>query len=305
MLGSTRLRRTRDELNSGLTSGWDFKRGNDKSYEMRAYPRFLTPKQEPFDPLELARATEQIVCKGDKRKYTDFYATGVYGGIATGYTVGCCLRCIFCWVDWSRDFPERFGGFYSPSEAFERLREAAHRYGVQKLRISGAEPTLGKRHLLELLEQVEQSEFKLFILETNGILLGADRGYVRELSRFKKPHVRVSLKAGTPEAFTRKTGAKPEAFELPFRAIESLLDHGVSFHVAGMLDDPRLVSPEERTKLAQRLAEIDPRLVASFEGEVVDPYETTLARLKHAGLKLEWPLRRVYKPLRSILMGEK
>lgn len=226
---------------------------------------------------------------------------GTDGGIATGYTVGCCLRCSYCWVSFSRDFPERYGEFYSPEAAFQRLRNAAHRARVRKLRISGAEPTLGKEHLLGLLEQVESSEFDLFILETNGILFGADRDYVRAISKFRKPHVRVSLKAGTPEAFTRKTGATPESFELPFKAIRNLLDYGVSFHVAGMIDDPRIVTPEERAELARRLLEIGPELVATFEGEVVDPYDSTLARLKAAGLKLEWPLKKRYVPLRELL----
>jgi uncharacterized Fe-S cluster-containing radical SAM superfamily protein len=186
---------------------------------MKAYPRFVTPGFEPFDPVELARETEKIVCRGDERKYTSFYCTGVYGGIATGYACGCCLRCVYCWIDFSREWPEKYGEFYSPAEAFKRLSTAARRVGVRKLRISGAEPTLGKEHLLGLLEYVERSEFDVFILETNGILFGVDRDYVRAISKFTKPHVRVSLKAGTPEAFTRKTGAKPEAFEIPFRAI--------------------------------------------------------------------------------------
>lgn len=201
---------------------------------MREYPRYVTPGFEPFDPVELAKETEKIVCRGKDRKYTAVYATGVYGGIATGYTCGCCLRCVFCWVDLSRDFPEKFGEFYSPGATFNRLRKAAYKYGVSKLRISGAEPTLGKDHLLGLLEQVEESEFPLFILETNGILFGADRDYVKKISRFTKSHVRVSLKAGTPEAFTKKTGAKPEAFDIPFQAIRNLLDYNVNFHVAAM-----------------------------------------------------------------------
>ena len=269
---------------------------------MEKYPRQVVPGFQPFDPVQLAEATEEIVCRGDKRKYTAFYATGVYGGIGTGYTCGCCLRCVFCWVDWSRDFPERYGEFYSPKEAFERLGEAARSYGTKKLRISGAEPTLGKKHLLGLLELIEGSEFDLFILETNGIKFGVDRDYVRALSKFKKPHIRVSLKAGTPEAFARKTGAIPESFEIPFKAIRNLLDQGVSFHVAGMLDDPRIVEPHERAELARGLAEIDLRLVTTFEGEVVDPYDTTLARLKAAGLELEWPLRKRFRPLHEFLM---
>ena len=73
------------------------------------------------------------------------------------------------------------------------------------------------------------------MLETNGILLATDRDYVKDLSKFKKVHVRVSSKAGTPEDFTRKTGAKAEAFEIPFKAVRNLLDSGVSFHVAAEL----------------------------------------------------------------------
>lgn len=267
---------------------------------MGVYPRYITPGFEPFDPIHLARETEGIVCKRDARKYTDFYATGVYGGIATGYTCGCCLRCVFCWVDWSRDFPERYGQFYSADEASSRLVETGHRHKVRKLRISGAEPTLGKEHLLRLLEHVEGSEFELFILETNGMLFGVDRDYVKAVSKYSKAHVRLSLKAGTPEDFTRKTGARPEAFEIPFNAIRNLLDYGVSFHAAAMSADPRIMSHEERMALLEKLTNISKRLASTLEEEVVDPYETTLARLKHAGLRLDWPLRRTHAPLRLL-----
>ena len=252
------------------------------------YQRQLSPGFTPFDPLELAKRTEEIVCRGDHRKYTKFYCTGVYGGIATGYTCGCCLRCIFCWVDWSRDFPEKYGLFHSPAEAFRKLSRVAHKAAVTQLRISGAEPTLGKSHLLGLLEKVESSPFRLFVLETNGILIGADTDYARQIARFKKVHTRISLKAGTPEAFTRKTGAKPESFELPFQAIENLMEAGASFHVAAMSADARIVTTEERQSLLKRLASIDPALMRNLEEEVVEPYHCTLERLENAGVRLTW-----------------
>lgn len=254
----------------------------------QAYQRYLEPGFTPFDPLELAKKTEELVCRGNHRKYTKFYCTGVYGGIATGYTCGCCLRCVFCWVERSRDFPEKYGKFYSPAEAFYQLRRVAHKASVRKLRISGAEPTLGKDHLLGLLEKVQNSPFRLFILETNGILIGTDPDYARQLAHFKKVHTRVSLKAGTAEAFTRKTGARPESFELPFQAIVNLLKAGASFHVASMTADPRMATQQERQKLIDKLASIHPALVDNLEEEVVDPYPNTLERLKHAGVKLTW-----------------
>jgi len=248
--------------------------------------------------MELAKETERIVCRGNKRKYSSFYATAVYGGIGTGYACGCCLRCVFCWVDWSRDFPERYGKFHSPEEAFRRLAEAAHKRGVRKLRISGAEPTIGKEHLLSLLELVERSEFELFILETNGIIFGVDPEYVESISRFKKVHVRVSIKAGTPEAFTKKTGARPESFHIPFKAIENLLQKKASFHVAAMSADPRIMTPHERYSLVQKIASIDSNLALNIEEEVVDPYPNTLARLKRAGIELSWPLKEIYPSIR-------
>ncbi|MHC4792237.1 MAG: radical SAM protein [Planctomycetota bacterium] len=178
----------------------------------QTYQRYLKPGFTAFDPLELARRTEEIVCRDNCRKYTKFYCIGVYGGIATGYTCGCCLRWIFCWVNWSRDFPEKYGNFYSPGQAVYRLSRVARKAKVSQLRISGAEPTLGKSHLLGLLEKIESSPFRLFILETNGILIGADDDYARQIAHFKKVHTRISLKAGTPQAFTRKTGASAESF---------------------------------------------------------------------------------------------
>jgi len=212
----------------------------------------------------------------------------MYGGIATGYACGCCLRCIFCWVHRSRDFPEKHGYFKSPEEVFGELSWMARRKKVDQLRISGAEPTLGKAHLLGLLDLVERSPFRLFILETNGILLGADSGYAREIACFKKVHTRVALKAGTPGAFTRKTGAKPEFFELPFQGIRNLLSARMSYHVAAMSADPRFMTKQERNSLFEQLEAIHPALVKNLEEEIVTPYPTASERLRHACVDVDW-----------------
>lgn len=258
------------------------------SVPCQTYQRYLEPGFTPFDPLELARETEKIVCRGNLRKYTKFCCTRMYGGIATGYTCGCCLRCIFCWVHWSRDYPENYGHFYSPEETFRQLSRVGRKAQVLQIRVSGAEPTLGKSHLLALLEKIESSPFSLFILETNGILIGADSDYAKQIARFKKVHTRISLKAGTSEAFTRKTGAISESFELPFKGIVNLIEAGASCHVAAMTADPRIVTNQERRSLLDRLASIEPSLVDNLEEEVVSPYHNALERLKYAGVELEW-----------------
>ncbi|MHC4499890.1 MAG: radical SAM protein, partial [Planctomycetota bacterium] len=248
----------------------------------------LEPGFIPFDPLKLAAETENIVCRGGHRKYTKFICTRMYGGIVTGYTCGCCLRCTFCWVHWSRDFPEKYGRFCSAADAFSRLSRVARKARVLQVRLSGAEPTLGKSHLLGLLERVENSPFRLFILETNGILLGADPEYAGQIARFKKVHTRIAVKAGTAEAFTRKTGAVPQSFELPFKGIANLMEAGASFHVAAMSADSRIMDAQERQSLLDRLRSIDPTLLDNLEEEEVAPYHNTLERLKYAGVRLVW-----------------
>jgi uncharacterized Fe-S cluster-containing radical SAM superfamily protein len=265
---------------------------------MKDYQRFLTPDFKPFDPLELARITEEIVTRkgpeGVERKYTNFYSVPVYRGIATGYAVGCCLRCIYCWSDWSRDFPDKLGKFYSPKEVALRLFKAAEEgivYSpywrkiipkVNKLRLSGCEPTIGKEHLLAVLNFVKESKYPLFILETNGIILGSDKDYVKKLAEFKdKLYVRVSFKAATPEGFTMRTGAIGKYYELPFKALKYLLDEGITARAAAMTD-PRVMPKEERKLLIQMLDEIDPKANydKTLEEEVIDPYDTTIKRLR-------------------------
>jgi uncharacterized Fe-S cluster-containing radical SAM superfamily protein len=265
---------------------------------MNGYPRFLTRNLTPYDPLELSEQTEKLITRngpdGLERKYTKFYSVPVYRGIATGYAVGCNLRCVYCWSDWSRDFPEKRGKFYSPKQVAENLFNAAReglKYSkywrttiptVNKLRLSGCEPTLGKEHLLEVLKHIYNSQYPLFILETNGILFGSDKNYVANLNQFKdKLYVRVSIKAALPEAFTERTGAIGKYYELPFKALNFLLNYGIDSRAAAMTD-PKIMSHEERKILIQKLDEINPNANYgnSLEEEILNWYSTTKQRLK-------------------------
>ncbi len=260
------------------------------------YQRFLTPEFTPFDPIELAEKTEKIITKegqeGLERKYVSFYSAPVYSGIATGYAVGCCLRCIYCWTNWSRDFPEEYGKFYSPKEAVDRLINEAEKgitsrgwehyrhLKVNKLRVSGCEPTLGKEHLLKVLEHLSNYSYQ-FYLETNGILFGKDYDYVKRLAKYSDfIYVRVSFKAASPEGFTERTGAIGEHYELPFKALKNLLDVGIYARAAAMTD-PKIMPEEERNILIKRLDDIDPsaRYSETLEEEVIGSYDTTRKRL--------------------------
>ena len=117
-------------------------------------------------------------------------------------------------------------------------------------------------------------------------MLALNPEYIHRLKKFSKLYVRISLKGGSREGFEFRTGAKGEALDLQFKAVEILKAANLRFHVAAMTD-PRIMSLEERKKLVERLWRINSRLALLLEEEVVDPYTTTIERLKHAGVELK------------------
>ncbi|UCF49611.1 MAG: radical SAM protein [Thermoplasmatales archaeon] len=182
-----------------------------------------------YDPIELSKKTEDIVIKGDLKKYYRFRATRFYGGIATADTVGCNLRCKFCWSGNSVWNANNIGEFYTPDQVLNKLKNIATKKGFHQMRISGGEPTIGRYHLISLLKKIEPGF--LFILETNGILLGTDKSYVKDLSEFNNLHIRVCFKGSNPKEFSFLTGAK-NGFEHQIRAIENLKEVNIRFNIA-------------------------------------------------------------------------
>jgi len=183
-----------------------------------------------YNPVSLSEKVESIVTSGNLRKYYRFRATRFYGGIATADTVGCNLRCKFCWSGNSVWNAKNTGDFYTPEQVAETLKRIAEEKGYNQVRVSGGEPTIGRKHLIELLGHIDKKF--LFILETNGILLGLDKTYVKELSRFRNLHVRVCLKGCTPEEFSWLTGAEKNGFEYQLKALGYLRDENLSFNIA-------------------------------------------------------------------------
>lgn len=248
----------------------------------------------PVDPITLTEQTRIHVCKTSDgvplRKYTRFYAVGVYGGIATAYSVGCNYRCTFCWVDWSRDWPEKYGEFYSPSDVYHKLRQIMKVQDLRRARISGAEPTLCPAHLLGVLEHVhkDRNDFNLFVIESNGVVLSQEPALAENLAKYASTdtntvgHVRLSIRGGLPEPFEEKTGCQGKYVNLPYIAAQKLWDAGVSFHVAVVVD-PRFTTEEEKQVIYDKLAEIDKSVRNSVEEEFLDPYSHALVRLRAVG----------------------
>ena len=232
-----------------------------------------------MDPIRYSKSLERLVTvwrNGECwRKYYRFRPARYYGGIATADAVGCNLDCAFCWVNKPRKNPSKCGEFFSPSMVAEKLVKLARAHGYSRVRVSGAEPTIGRNHLLSLLQEVDKD--LLFILETNGILLGADKTYVEAISGFNI-HVRVALKGCDREEFSKLTRADPEFFEYPFLAMEYMLDQKVSFHPAVML------FPTSNTEnLVKQLREVEHSLPNKLEVESLILYPHVLRELRKRG----------------------
>lgn len=232
-----------------------------------------------FDPIELAYRTKEIVCKDNLRKYYRFRPSRFYGGISTADCVGCCLRCVFCWAWNVVTNPSGVGNFYLPEDTSKRLIKIAEKKGFSQVRISGNEPTISMEHTIKVIENLK--ERYLFILETNGLLIGKNEEYAKELSRFKNIHVRVSLKGTCNEEFSRLTGSLPEGFDLQLKSIENLIRYGVKVHAACMIS----FSPLENIKdLRLRLKKIHPSL-EEFEPEELILYPHVEERLKRLNIR--------------------
>lgn len=233
-------------------------------------------KNQMFDPINKAEKVAGIVTRDDLRKYYRFRLARFYGGIATADCVGCCLQCIFCWSWREVTNPGAYGHFYTPKDVARRLVRMARKKRFKKLRVSGNEPTIARKHLLTVLEMVPFD--MLFILETNGLLIGQDRTYAQDLARFENLHVRVSIKGTNEKEFSRLTGAEPKGFDLQLKALENLRREAVNAHPALMAS---FSTPDNIDALRRQLFQIDPDF-KDIEIEELTLYGDVEKRLKQA-----------------------
>lgn len=245
-----------------------------------------------YDPIVRASRVRELVCREEggveSRLYYRFRGDRWYGGIATGDVIGCNLSCAFCWSWRFKDNPG-LGSLHRPSEVVSKLVSIARSRGYGRVRLSGGEPTICFDHLLEVARLLEGYDLE-FIVETNGLLLGYNESYSKELAKFNNVIVRVSFKGTTGEEFQRLTGAKAEFYELQFRALENLykagLEPGVRVYPAAMIGFSR---EDDIRVFVERLASIHPAFT-DVDWEYVILYPHVRERLRRMGLK---PLRAV------------
>ncbi len=248
-----------------------------------------------YDPLDLSKRIYKVVSRAkngiEERLYFRFRKDRWYGGIASADVIGCNLVCRFCWAWYFRDNPLR-GRWYDPFRAAEKLIYMADKYKLRFLRLTGAEPTITRKHLIYIIEYVTDHGYN-FILETNGILLGAYADYAEELTKYSRLIVRVSFKGVTPEEFHYLTGAKKEAWYLQLNALKNLVDYGLrpgeQVYPAAMIGWSR---DEDIKWFLEKLRTIHPALT-EVDWEYVILYRHVVKLLQKTGL---WPPQRYVYP---------
>jgi uncharacterized Fe-S cluster-containing radical SAM superfamily protein len=215
----------------------------------------------PFDPLKRAKEVEELVMKGLARKYYRFRPARYYGGIATADLVGCPFLCAYCWNYGRNMHPEmRQDKYYSPDEVANRLLNISKRKRFNKLRLSGAEPILGDQsfeHIYQVLKNIYKANPGLdFILETNGLLLGHEPGFIQRLSQFEGLGVRIALKGFDEESFEVISGSERKFFNLPIKGLRDLIRSRINAWPAIMYET---FGPEGIEKINQKIKEYEIR----------------------------------------------
>lgn len=241
-----------------------------------------------LDPFKISAVVEKTVTREKngvvERRYYRFRGGMWYGGISTGDVVGCNLRCKFCW-SWRYSFYCDKGTYKSPEVAANILADIARKRGYKYVRLSGGEPTIGFKHLLRLIDLVEEHGLN-FILETNGLLLGRDESMARELAKHHAISVRVSFKGTSPQEFERLSGADRSFYIYQFQSLINMLNQGmkpcIDFYPAIMLS---FSTPSGYSEFKKKLASIHPHLRECIDEEYVILYPHVKRLLTMNGLR--------------------
>jgi len=184
------------------------------------------------------------------------------------FAAGCNLRCPTCqnfMVTYNSKLPPM-----TPKEAAILLTKARRRYNVDRLAISGGEPTLNRRWLIEFFKELRRlnSDPKArFHLDTNATILTKD--YIDELIEAGVTDIGPDLKAYSVETFKKITGIKDDSLaqkylETAWSAVRYMVNKYYPDRLFVGIGIPynRAFYPdlEELAKFGEEIAKIDPEI---------------------------------------------
>ena len=133
--------------------------------------------------------------------------------------MACNEKCPFCNVP-VEDYEERTPPMDRLVHQVDQWVEA----GEQTLTISGGEPTLYRKKLIQLTERARKGGIRFIELQTNATLI--DESFAQELAEAGVTSAFVSLLSDIPELHDELAGLSG-AFDLCIRGIDALLAAGI------------------------------------------------------------------------------
>jgi pyruvate formate lyase activating enzyme len=178
------------------------------------------------------------------------------------FTSGCNFNCDFC-HNWNITF-DSSGRPVTPEYAAMATKQMLGTKENPRIGISGGEPTLNRRWLVEYIKQLKasrtanRSDTRIQV-DTNGSLLTQD--YIDELTQAGMTDVSVDLKGMQLETFCKLTGVADsrlaqQYLDTAWQSIEYLLAKGL-YTTIGLPYHPHFITKEELHLMGKKIAAID------------------------------------------------
>ena len=223
----------------------------------------ISLRVEKFEPLRLVTGFHGHQVGGVGTPY-QLKPKGIFRYIEVAcFAHGCVLRCPTC-QNWEITYSS-IEEPLTPAQAARLMTKARRQYGVDRMAISGGEPTLNRRWLVgyfKELRKLNPDEKARLHLDTNAVLLTPD--YLDELVEAGMTDIGIDVKGLELQTFMRITGTRDEELagqllETEWEALKHALDRHKTrlFIGVGIPYNPKLISLMEIQKIGERIAGLD------------------------------------------------
>lgn len=174
--------------------------------------------------------------------------------------LGCNLYCAYCWVPDAKKIGcsechvEKYD-FHSPEETFSILKKLADNNNLLRVRVSGCEPLINKKHLLSVIRMAMADKY-YYVLDTNGLLLNDE--FLASIKPFRhRIYIYMGLKGSNPQLFQQLTTASGVYWYKQLEALRLIIKHGFTLGINVMAN---FTPPETLITLFKTLYNISPIL---------------------------------------------
>lgn len=202
---------------------------------------------------------------------------------------GCNLACAYCWVVDKKKFgcadcnPQLYR-FQSPEETFDVMKKLAVARGIDKVRVSGCEPLINKRHVLKVIK-IAMSERFCYVLDSNLLLL--DEDFLKQIKPYAdRIYIYAGLKGANPGLFQQITKGEAQYWWKQLEGLRLIVKHGFTLGVNVMAN---LTPAKALPTLLHELYKLSPILPLTVDMKLCTFFPHNTKRIKRYGISLISP----------------